>query len=315
MLRQSPIPETKRTNTGLSVAQRLRKVSYRGRRVQWVGYLFVFPLVVLLLVTTVLPILSSVAISFTKWGIVGAPEWVGLANFSRMLQDRDIPLVYGNTFQYAAIVVPATVLTALMMALFVNQRLPGSSFARTAFFAPTVLSITVTSIIWIWILDTRFGILNIYLGKLGIPQIPWLTNPRWVLPAIAITSVWANAGFYMVILLAALQDIPREVLEAAKVDGANAWQSNWFVTLPLLRPALSLTLTLEIIGALRVFGQMYLMTQGGPGGSSLSIIYLIYTKAFTSHQLGYGAALSLLHFGVILIVTLLQFRIFRKTGR
>jgi multiple sugar transport system permease protein len=292
--------------------ERLRTTTYKGERIEWSAYLFMLPFLLFFLIFQVLPILAGVFISFTKWGIVGWPEWIGLDNFIRILDDPDVPLVYGNTFRYALTVVPLTIVTALVLALYVNRRLLGYGLARTIFFAPTVLSVTVISFIWIWILETRFGILNIYLSQLGIPNIPWLTNPRWVLVSIALTSVWWSAGFFMVILLAGLQGIPGELYDAAYVDGAAGWQTTWYVTLPLLRPALSLVITLSLIDAMRVFSQMFLMTRGGPAGSSLSAIYLIYDRAFSSYQLGYGAALSLMLFAVILVITIVQLRIFRE---
>ena len=305
-VRKQPVPKAR------SLWQRLRTVTYMGQRIEWSAYLFTLPFLIFFLLFQVLPILTGVFVSFTKWGIVGRPEWIGLENFGRILDDPDVPLVYGNTFRYALTVVPLTVLAALALAIYVNQRLPGYGLARTIFFAPTVLSVTVTAFVWIWILETRFGILNLYLSRVGIPNIPWLTNPSWVLVSIAITSIWWSAGFFMVILLAGLQNIPGELYDAAYVDGAAKWQSTWHITLPLLRPALSLVVTLSIIDAMRVFSQMYLMTQGGPAGASLSVIYLIYDRAFTSYQLGYGAALSLLLFAVILVVTLIQLRLFRE---
>jgi multiple sugar transport system permease protein len=291
---------------------RLKTATYRGERIEWSAYLFVLPFLSFLLVFNVLPILAGVFVSFTEWGIVGSPEWVGLANFARILQDPDVPLVYRNTFRYAATVVPGTTLMALLMALFVNRRLLASSLARTIFFAPTVLAVTVISFIWIWILDTQFGILNVYLGKLGIPNIPWLTNPHWVMASISLTSIWWNTGFSMVILLAGLQNIPGDLYDAVYVDGATGGQAFWYLTLPLLMHSLSLVVTLALIDALRVFSQMYLMTQGGPAGASLSVIYLIYQKAFGLYQLGYGAALSLMLFAVIMAVTMIQLRIFRN---
>jgi multiple sugar transport system permease protein len=295
-----------------TLRQRLRMATYKGERIEWSAYLFTLPFLLFFLIFQVLPILSGVFVSFTKWGIVGQPKWIGLDNFARILDDPDVPLVYGNTFRYALTVVPLTVIAALLLALYVNRRLLGYGLARTVFFAPTVLSVTVISFIWIWILETRFGILNIYLAQIGIPNIPWLTNPRWVLVSIALTSIWWSAGFFMVILLAGLQGIPGELYDAAYVDGAAGWQTTWYVTLPLLRPALSLVITISIIDAMRVFSQMFLMTSGGPAGSSLSVIYLIYDRAFTSYQLGYGAALSLLLFVVILVVTIIQLRVFRE---
>lgn len=208
--------------------------------------------------------------------------------------------------------VPSTVVVAL--ALFVHRKMRGTAFARTSFFMPYVLSVTVTSIIWIWLLENQYGLVNLGLAKLGISFIPWLTTREWVMVSIAMTSVWSTAGFFMVILLSGLQDIPAELYDAAHVDGASGWQRVWYVTLPLLRPVLSYVLTMQTIFAMKEFSRMYLMTSGGPAGSSLSIMYHLWRTSFQRFQMGYGAALALLLFAVILVVTIIQRRLFRETA-
>ncbi len=270
------------------------------------------PFFVPFLVFTVGAILFGTYVSFTEWRIIGAPEFVGFANFERAFNDSFVPKVWGNTFQLALIIVPGTTVLALLFALYVNQRLRGFTLSRLSFYAPRVVSVTVVGLVWVWMLDTRFGVINQYLGKFGVTYIPWLTNPDWVLWAVGMTTIWWNLGFHMVILLAALQDIPPELKDSASIDGANALQSFWFVILPLLRPALSLVITLEIISAFRIFSQIFVMTQGGPAGASFSIIFYIYERGFMNTELGYSSALSLLLFLTILIVTLIQMRVIRE---
>ena len=263
------------------------------------------------LVFTVAAIAFGSYVSFTEWGVIGDPTWVGLDNFRRALDDPFVPKVWGNTLKYGALVVPATTIVALAFALFVNQRWVGSTLARTVFYAPNVVAVTVIGLVWVWMLDTRLGMVNQYLGRLGIPNIPWLTSPAWVLVGIAIASVWWDAGFSMVIFLAGLQDIPTELREAAQVDGATRFQVLRHVTLPLLRPALSLVVTLLVIGTLRVFSQIYIMTNGGPANASASVIMYIYQVGFRKYELGYAAALSLMLFVTILVVTAVEMRILR----
>lgn len=282
-------------------------------RIDWSGYLFVAPFFLPFLIFTFLAILFGVYISFTEWGIVGDPEWVGLKNYERALNDDWVPKVWRNTLQYGLTVIPAVTIVALALALFVNQKLPGYAFARAAFYLPHVTSVTVMALVWVWILETNFGMLNYYLGAFGIPKVPWLTNPSWVILSIAAATLWWSVGFHMVILLAGLQDIPAELKEAAQIDGANSWQVLVNVTIPLLRPALSLVLTLEVIAALRVFGQIYLMTNGGPAGASASVVSYIFEVGFTRYQLGYGAAISMMLFVTILMVTVVHMRLFRET--
>jgi multiple sugar transport system permease protein len=297
------------------LAARLRSATWGGQRIDWSAYLFVAPFFLPFVLFTLLAIIFGVYISFTEWGIVGDPKWVGLANYSRALEDDWVPKVWRNTLQYGLTVIPAVTIVALGFALFVNQRLPGYALARTAFYAPHVTSVTVMALVWVWILETNFGMLNQYLAMVGIPKIPWLTNPSWVILSIAGATLWWSVGFHMVILLAGLQEIPGELKEAAQIDGANDWQTLLHVTVPLLRPALSLVLTLEVIAALRVFGQIYLMTAGGPAGASASVVAYIFEVGFTRYQLGYGAAISLMLFVTIMLVTVVHMRVFRESAQ
>lgn len=295
----------------LSLA-RLKRVTWNGEKIDWSAYLFVLPFFLPFLVVTLGATLFGIYVSFTDWGIIGAPHWVGVKNYLRAYADPWVWKTWSNTLRYGLVVVPATTLVALAMALFVNQRWRGYTFARAAFYAPNVVSVTVIGLVWVWMLDTQYGLVNQYLGRFGVPDIPWLTNPNWSLYGVAIASVWWDAGFSMVVLLAGLQDIPAELRETAAIDGANHLQTLFNVTLPLLRPALSLVVTLLIIGTLRVFSQIYIMTNGGPAGGSASVIHYVYEIGFSKYQLGYAGAISVMLFLTILIVTVVQLRLFRE---
>ncbi len=290
---------------------RLRRAKWNGKRIDWSAYLFILPFLIPFLVFIVATIGFGAYVSFTDWGIIGNPKWVGLANYVQAFHDPWVPKIWSNTLRYGLMVVPITTLVALGFALYVNQRWAGSTLARTIFYAPNAVSVTVIGLVWVWMLDTQFGLVNQYLGALGVPDIPWLTNPRWVLIGIGIASVWWDVGFNMVVLLAGLQNIPGELREAALIDGASRFQTLRYVVLPLLRPALSLVITLEVIGALRVFSQIYIMTNGGPAGASASVIQYVYQIGFTKYKLGYASALSLMLFATILVITLIQLRLFR----
>jgi multiple sugar transport system permease protein len=291
---------------------RLRSATWRGRRIDWSAYIFLAPFLIPFVIFNLLAILFGIYVSFTDWSIVGDPRWIGLGNYLRAFNDPWVPKVWGNTLLYGLIVIPLVTAVALLLALFVNARWLGYSLARTVFYAPHVTSVTVMALVWVWILETDFGLLNQYLAALGLPKTPWLTNPSWVLLSIAGATLWWSVGFHMVILLAGLQDIPGELREAARIDGAHGGQVLWYVVIPLLRPALSLVLTLEVIAALRVFGQIYLMTNGGPAGASASIVSYIYEIGFVKYQLGYGAAISFMLFLTIMLVTLVHRRFFRE---
>lgn len=295
-----------------SILQRLRRMNWQGERIDWSGYVFVLPFFVPFLTFTVVAIIFGAYIAFTNWSIMGSPEWVGLANFREAFRDPWVHKAFLNILRYGLIIVPGVTLLGLLFALYVNQRWPLSSFARTAFYSPNVVSATVIGLVWVWILDTQFGLVNNYLNKLGIPNIPWLTSTQWSLIGVSIASIWWDLGFSFVLFLAALQEIPSELKEAAAIDGANRWQTFWNITLPQIRPALSMIVTLQLIATLRIFSQVYMMTNGGPAGSSVSVIHYIYTEGIVRFRLGYTAAVSLMLFFVILVVTLIQQRLIRE---
>lgn len=292
---------------------RLRRATWQGRRIDWSAYVFILPFCVASFVFLVAPIAFGGYVSLTEWGIVGDPKWVGLSNFARAFTDPWVPKIWGNTLKYGLIVIPGVTITGLLFALYVNQQRPGHTFARTAFYAPHVVSVTVIGLIWVWMLDTRFGLVNQYLGGFGVPDIPWLTNPSWVLFGVAMAAIWWGVGFSMVVLLAGLQDIPRELREAASVDGADSWTTFWRIVLPLLRPALSLVVTIEVIATLRVFSLIYVMTNGGPAGASASVISYVFEMGWTKYQLGYAAALSMMLFATIVVVSIIELRLIRAS--
>jgi multiple sugar transport system permease protein len=273
----------------------------------------VLPFLVPFLIFTVLAIAFGTYVSFTDWAIIGQPNWIGLDNYVQALNDPWVSKVWLNTLRYGLLIVPSVTVIALGFAVFVNQRWWGATVARTVFYAPNVVSVTVIGLVWVWMLDTQFGLVNQYLSAFGVPDIPWLTSPRWAQIGIGITTVWWDAGFAMVVLLAGLQNVPNELREAAYVDGANHFQAFRHVVLPILRPALNLVVTLETIGTLRIFSQVYIMTQGGPAGASASVIQYVYQIGFSSqYHLGYAAALSLMLFFTILLITFIWMRILRE---
>lgn len=281
-------------------------------RTDWIGYVFVAFFTVPFLLFNIGPILFGAYIAFTKWGIFGKPKWVGLQNFRDAFNDEFVAIAFKNTVLYGLIIVPCVVVIGLAFALYVHQRWPLSALARTLFFSPYVVSATVIGLVWVWMLDTQFGLINHYLGYLGIPDVPWLTNTSWSLIGVSIASVWWDLGLAFVLFLAALQDVPRELYEAAEVDGANRWQRLRLVVLPQLRPVISLVITLQMISSLRIFSQVYVMTNGGPASSSSSVIHYIYTTAIQRQLFGYASAVSMLLFLMIVAITIIHRFVIRE---
>jgi len=245
-------------------------------------------------------------VAFTRWSIVGSPCWEGFNNFTRAFNDQWVAVAFKNVFLYGAIIVPCVTALGLLFALFVNRGYPLSTLARTLFFAPTVVSATVIGLVWVWLLDTQYGLINHYISYLGIDNVPWLTSTRWSLVGVSIASIWWDLGLAFVLFLAALQDIPRDIIEAARVDGAGRWQRFRHVILPHLRPVISMVVTLQLISTLRIFSQVYVMTNGGPASSSSSPIHYIYNLAIVRNLFGYASAVALLLFALILAVTIAQ---------
>lgn len=281
--------------------------------IDWIGYVFVAFFALPFLLFNILPVLFGAFVAFTEWRIIGTPEWIGMENFADAVDDEWVWLAFRNVVFYALIIVPGVTILGLVFALFVNQGYPLSGLARTLFFAPNVVSATVIGLVWVWILDTQYGLLNNTLANFGVSAIPWLTSVNWSLVGVSIASIWWDLGLAFVLILAALQDIPKDLTEAARVDGAGPFSRLRFVTLPHLRPVLSMVVTLQIISTLRIFSQVYVMTNGGPAGSSSSPIHYMYTVAIVRNLYGYASAIAMVLFVVILAVTIVQRFVFRET--
>ena len=282
------------------------------QRIDWIGYVFVATFALPFLIFNLLPVFFGAYVAFTEWNIFGPPEWVGTQNFTDAWNDEWVWIAFQNVFVYALTIVPSVTILALVFALYVNRCYPLAGLARALFFSPNVVSATVIGLLWVWILDTNYGLINHYLGFIGIGPISWLTSTTWSKFGVSIASVWWDLGLAFVLILAALQDIPRDLLEAARVDGAGPFNRLRFVILPNLRPVLSMVVTLQLIATLRIFSQIYVMTNGAPAGSSSSPILYIYQTAITRNLYGYASALSVVLFVMILAITLVQRTIFRE---
>ncbi|WP_078409931.1 carbohydrate ABC transporter permease [Priestia abyssalis] len=274
------------------------------------GYTFMLPAIFVLAVFIIAPILYAVFLSFHKVELLGGSsyDFRGLDNFIKLMEDERAKIALWNTVKYVVIVVPAQTLLALVLAATLNAGLKGEKFFRIVYFLPTLTSSAVLTLIFMWMYNQN-GLINKLLGMMGLPGYNWLGDPNAALPAIMIMNIWSTAPFFMTIYLAALQDIPDTVYEAAKIDGANFWQKFWYVTVPQLKPVTSFVVIMGLIGTFQLFDQSYIFSKGtgGPNNSTLTVVLLIYQYAFKNlGTMGYAAAMALALAIVILIATLLQ---------
>jgi multiple sugar transport system permease protein len=277
------------------------------------GYLFMMPTILVLGMFVVLPILWAVFLSLHKVQLLGSIEYqfIGFRNFTRLVEDERVWIALRNTAQYVAIVVPSQTVLALILAVTLNSGIRGKNWWRILYFLPTVTSSAVLTLIFMWIYNTN-GLLNDFLAFVGLPTYNWLGDPAVALKGIMIMNIWSTAPFYMVIYLAALQDIPRSLYEAAELDGANSWQQFIHITIPMLRPVTFFVITMGVIGTFQLFDQSYIFSNGtgGPNNATLTVVLLIYQAVFRNLQMGYAAAIAFLLAAVIIVVTVVQRRFF-----
>ncbi|RAM48269.1 MAG: sugar ABC transporter permease [Hapalosiphonaceae cyanobacterium JJU2] len=277
------------------------------------GYLFIFPAILVLLTFVVLPIVWAIFLSLQKVQLLGGIkyEFIGFRNFTRLVEDERVWIALKNTVEYVAIVVPIQTILALVLAVTLNSGIRGKNWWRILYFLPTVTSSAVLTLIFMWIYNTD-GLLNDFLAFVGLPTYNWLGDPAVALKGIMIMNIWSTAPFYMVIYLAALQDIPQSLYEAAELDGANELQKFIYVTIPMLKPVTFFVVAMGIIGTFQLFDQSYIFSNGngGPNNATLTVVLLIYQAVFRNLQMGYAAAIAFLLATVIILITLLQRRIF-----
>jgi multiple sugar transport system permease protein len=277
------------------------------------AYLFIAPAATVLVVFSFVAIGLSLYISFHQWGIISPTRpFVGLANYQEALfKDEVFWKAFRNTASFVASFVPGTVVGALALALIGNRAPRGRAAIRAMYFVPSVTPLVVVSFIWIWIYSAD-GLLNVVLRVFGLPTFNWLLDERTALPSIVAMSIWTALGYYMVLFMAGLADIPSVFYDAAQVDGANNWQSFWYVTLPLLRNTLIFVVVVLTIAAFQVFTQVYIMTRGGPANATEVMQALIYKQGFEFLRMGYAASISWCLFVPIAVFTAIQMKIFRS---
>ncbi len=313
------IPLVAHRTQGPRRAQRVKGLGVKGRQTLW-AYLFLSPALALFAVTVLYPMVRALQYSFFNWPLGGDKTFIGLQNYRRLLfEDPAFREAVGNTLYFTFFSVAPTLALALVVAIMLNGPLLRARGAfRTIYFVPVVTSLVAVGFVWRAMLEPSFGVINTVIRWFGLPGPGWLADPDWAMNGIVLMAVWRDFGFYMVIFLAGLQAIPREITDAAVVDGASAWQRFRSITLPLLNPSILLAAVIGVINGLQLFTQVYVMTgsaqqlPGGPLNSTRSAVLYIVQQTFRPLEMGYGSAAAFLLFVLIMIVTLIQFRVLQR---
>jgi multiple sugar transport system permease protein len=254
----------------------------------------------------ILPVVSSFVLSFSKWDLLTPIEWIGVGNYLAALADPSVQQALRNTLLFILGYLPAVVAIGLGLALLLNRKLKGRTAFRAIYFVPVVTSWVAVSLVWKWLLNPQYGLINWGLSLIGIKGPGWLFDPSWAMAGVVLTTIWKDIGFVTVIYLAGLQEIPENLGEASDLDGATAWQKFWSVTWPMLAPTTFFVTTISLISSFQVFDQVFIMTGGGPVGATTTMVQLIYKNAFSYGQMGYASAISWILFALIFAVTVAQ---------
>ncbi|MFO7244581.1 MAG: sugar ABC transporter permease [Actinomycetes bacterium] len=310
-----------RSPHGRASGRPARPVSRRARkaRTTLLAYLFLAPSAVPLVWFVIVPMFQAAWTSLHKWNLITPKEWVGLDNYRQLLScdladlgSCETAAIFGHTLFYVAGTLPLTFVGGLALALALNRAFRGRTLLRGIYFLPVVTSWIAVAFVWRWLLNPSVGVVNAVLGWFGIDGPGWWADPQWSMPSIILASAWKDLGFVMVLLLAGLQTIPTEVNEAATLDGVGPWRRLFSITLPLLSPQIFFVVIISLINGFQVFDQVYAMTEGGPAGSSETVVLSIYKLTFDYNQAGMASALSMVLFLVIMAITLIQLRGERK---
>jgi len=286
----------------------LKRKDYAAKQ-NFMGRLFVAPPVILFLLFTLIPMVMAIGLIFTDYDIINAPNFVGLRNFKNIFTDEFFFIALRNTCYYTVLYVPLGLLLSLAAALFLNVNKKVVSLFRTLFYLPVLSSTVATATLWFWILNPQLGLLNGLLGLFGINGPAWLYNSRLAMISIVMMSLWAGFGGNMMIFLSGLKGIPDVYYEAARVEGAGRWKMFTKITMPLLTKTTFLVSTMLIIGTFQVFDQAYILTKGGPGNATITLVYYIYNQGFNNLDMGYASSISLILFAIILVMTIINQKI------
>ena len=276
------------------------------REARWC-YLFIAPAVLGLLLFSLGPMIASFVLSFTSYDMLAAPDWVGVQNYTDLAVDPLFRKSLAVTLTYGVVSVPATMVIALVLAILLNSKIPAFAFFRSAYYLPSVISGVAVAMVWKWLFNSDYGLVNVALGRVGVNGPAWLTDEHWALRALIIMSLWTFGGT-MLIYLAGLQGVPKELYEAAQVDGASLLRQHIHVTLPMLSPVTFFNLVMGVISSLQVFAEPFVLTKGGPNHATLLLPMYLYQNAFQYLKMGYACAIAWVTFSIVLALTLLIFR-------
>jgi len=287
--------------------------NYFSQRSKLKGLFFILPALLLNIVFFIYPLFKAFIISFYKWPVLGPKIFLGFKNYINIFSDTVFWDSLYFTFKYTMMVTPLIFILAFLLAMLIKRKLPGTTFFRAIYFMPVVISMVSSSLLWLWIFNDIYGILNFYLQKIGIidEAVVWMGQASTSLPAISAMITWKMTGFTMIILLAGLQAIPLELYEAAKVDGANKWQQIWKITIPLLRPSMALALIISVIGSVLAFEQFLIMTKGGPANTTTTVVHWIYNTSFKYFHLGYGSSMTFILLAILLLLSWVQMKVIK----
>ena len=291
----------------------------RLQRYQLAGLLFVLPVVLGTFMLDVLPTIGSLVLSLTEWSLLTPPEWLGIGNYVELFfEDSWAQTALLNTAKYVLGTITLGTIVSLCLALLVSQPLKGMSFFRLAFYLPVVSSTIACALIWQWVLNSKLGLVNTALGYVGIQGPSWLTDPRIKMPTLILISVWAGAGYNMMLFLAGLQNIPDELYDAAKIDGAGTWKRFFNVTLPMLSPTTFFILIMSFIGSFQVFALVFMLSGGqsaagrGRDPATDVWVYYLWRNAFSFFRMGYACAMAWVLFAIIGVITLIQWKVQKR---
>ncbi|HXL03384.1 MAG TPA: sugar ABC transporter permease [Bacillota bacterium] len=287
--------------------------SQRQVRQTLTAWSFILPSLIGLGIFVYGSLVYSLYISFTSWDLLTPAKWVGFANYARVFRDETFIQCLYNTVYFVVAIVPLGIVFAMAMAMALNKQLPGIGFFRAAYYMPSITSTIAIGMVWLWIFNPDQGVLNALLKLIGVSNPPrWLESRVWAKPALSIMRLWQVSGYYMIMYLSGLQNIPNELYEAAEIDGATGWQKTKYVTVPLLSNTTLFATIMLIIEVFNLFEAVYVMTEGRPGGSTNTILYYIYAQAFQRYRMGYASAMAWVLFVILFVITLIQFAARRR---